>query len=67
MTGWGIIGGFGAGSKFMWDVMGGLGYAFTESSSIVAGYRGLGVDYRNDGFVFDVIQHGPIIGAVFKF
>ena len=67
LTGWGIVGGFGAGSKFMWDVMGGLGYAFTESSSIVVGYRGLGVDYHNDGFIFDVIQHGPIIGAVFKF
>lgn len=67
LDGLGIIGGFGTGSKLMWDAMGGLGYAFTESSSIVIGYRGLSVDSRNDGFVFDVTQHGPIIGAVFKF
>jgi hypothetical protein len=34
--------------------------------SLVAGYRGLGVDYENNGFVFDVVQHGPILGAVFR-
>jgi hypothetical protein len=67
LTGWGIIGGFGAGSEFMWDVMGGIGYSFTPKSSIIAGYRALSVDYKNDGFVFDVVQSGPIIGAVFNF
>ena len=67
LTGWGIVGGFDAGSKLMWDVMGGVGYAFTPSSSMVVGYRALSVDYRHDGFVFDVVQDGPIIGAVFKF
>jgi hypothetical protein len=67
LTGWGMIGGFGVSSDFMWDVMGAVGYQFTEGFSVVAGYRGMGVDYHKDGFVFDVIQHGPMIGAVFQF
>lgn len=67
ITGWGLIGGFDVSSKFMWDVMGGLGYAPSDGFSIVAGYRGVGVDYRNDGFVYDVVQHGPMLGFVFNF
>ena len=67
LTSWGMIGGFGVSSEFTWDVMGGLGYQATDSFSLVAGYRAMGVDYRNDGFVFDVTQDGPILGAVFRF
>lgn len=67
ITGWGLIGGFGAGSDISWDVMGGLGYQWTEQFSTVAGYRALGVDYDNDGFVYDVIQSGVILGAVISF
>lgn len=67
VTGWGLVGGFGVSSKFMWDVMAGLGYAPSENFSIVAGYRGLGVDYSDDGFVYDVVQHGPLLGFVFNF
>ena len=62
-----MIGGFGVSSDFTWDVMGGLGYEVSDSISLVAGYRGLGVDYKHDGFVFDVVQDGPILGAVFRF
>ncbi len=65
LTGWGMIGG--GGSDFMWDVMGGIGYSFSDSFSTVAGYRALGVDYSNDGFVYDVVQDGPILGFVFRF
>jgi hypothetical protein len=36
--------------------MGGLGYEFTETTSVVIGYRAMSVDYSNDGFVFDVVQ-----------
>lgn len=67
ISGWGLIGGFDISSKFMWDVMAGVGYAPNESFSILAGYRGVGVDYRNDGFVYDVVQHGPLLGFVFNF
>lgn len=67
LTGWGMIGGFGVSSDLMWDVMGGVGYSFSDSFSVVAGYRALGVDYKNDGFVYDVVQDGPILGGVFRF
>lgn len=67
LTGWALIGGFGAASDFSWDVLGAIGYQWTQSLSIAGGYRAVGVDYRGDGFTFDVIEHGPIIGAVVRF
>lgn len=67
LASWAMIGGFGVSSDLTWDVMGGLGYNARDSISFVAGYRGLGVDYENDGFVFDIVQHGPILGAAFRF
>jgi hypothetical protein len=67
LTGWAMAGGFGASSDFMWDLWGGAGYQFNNRFSAVLGYRGMGVDYENDGFVFDVIQHGPVIGGVVRF
>ena len=67
LTGWGMIGGFGAGSDITWDVLGGVGYQWSDRFSIVAGYRALAVDYEDDGFVYDVIQQGPILGAVIRF
>jgi hypothetical protein len=33
----------------------------------VAGYRALGVDYSHDGFVYDVVQKGPILGLMVQF
>ena len=67
LTGWGMAGGFGVGSDFGWDVMGGLGYKWTERFSTVLGYRAVGVDYEEDGFVYDVIQSGAVLGAVVSF
>jgi hypothetical protein len=67
VSGWGMVGGFGVSSDFMWDVLGAIGYEFSDSFSLVAGYRAMGVDYENDGFVYDVVQKGPIVGAVFRF
>lgn len=66
-TGWGMVGGFGIGSDFNWDVMGGVGYEWTDHFSTVLGYRALGVDYEDDGFVYDVVQQGVALGAVFNF
>jgi hypothetical protein len=44
------------------DVAAAIGYRFNDRVSAVAGYRALGVDYSNDdGFVFDVVQQGPIL------
>ena len=67
LEGWGIIGGSNAGSKFMWDAFGGARYNVTDWFSVMAGYRGTGTDYKNGGFVYDVVLHGPIFFAVFEF
>lgn len=65
MTTWGFAG---AGeSDFVWDVMGGVGYNFTPRASGFLGYRANGVDYRDGAFVYDVVQHGPVAGIVFRF
>ncbi|MDC7741219.1 DUF481 domain-containing protein [Rhizobium binxianense] len=65
LTGWGLVGAGGA--DVDWDVALGLGYKFNDTFSAVAGYRALGVDYDNDGFVFDVVQQGPIVGVAIRF
>lgn len=65
LTGWGLIGAGGA--DLDWDVAAAIGYRFSDTVSAVAGYRALGVDYSNDGFVFDVVQQGPILGLVLRF
>lgn len=67
LDGWGMIGGFGAASKVTWDVMADVGYHWNDRLSFAVGYRALGVDYSNDGFVYDVVQHGPFLGTVVKF
>ena len=67
LTGWAMIGGFGAASDLTWDLMGGAGYAFNDRWSIVGGYRALSVDYENDGFLFDVVEHGPFLGVRIAF
>ena len=67
LTSWGMIGGFGVSSDFTWDVMAALGYDVHDKISMIGGYRALGVDYSNGSFLFDVVQHGPILGAVFRF
>lgn len=67
VNGWGMIGGFGASSEITWDVLAGVGYQWNDWLSINVGYRALGVNYDHDGFVYDVVQHGPVLGAVMKF
>lgn len=65
LTGWGLVGKGQA--KVEWDVMAGLGYAFDQRLSAVAGYRALGVNYNRSGFAYDVVQQGPMMGLVFRF
>lgn len=64
---WGMVGGFGVGSDMMWDVMAGAGYSFTEHFDVFAGYRAVSVDYSDDGFVYDMVQQGPVMAGVFRF
>lgn len=65
LTGWGFIGAGGA--NLDWDVAAAIGYRFSDTISATAGYRALGVDYSNDGFVFDAVQQGPVLGLVVRF
>lgn len=65
LTGWGLVGGGGA--DFDWDVALGLGYNFNDRISGIVGYRALGVDYSDNGFLFDAVQQGPILGLAVKF
>ena len=67
LSGWAMIGGFGAASKIDWDVFGGVGYEFRKKMSILVGYRAIGVDYEGDDLIFNVIQHGPMVGSVIDF
>jgi len=67
ITSFSHVGGFGVGSHLTWDTFGALGYQFNESISAVAGYRHLEVDYKHDGFVFDVELSGPVIGMTIRF
>ena len=61
----GFVGG--GGSRYLWDVFGGVGYAFNNSITAFAGYRAMKVDYRRGGFVFNALQHGPVLGFQSRF
>ncbi|WMS43799.1 hypothetical protein RDV64_05220 [Acuticoccus sp. MNP-M23] len=65
LTGTALAGG--GSSAFAWDVLGGLSYDVGDNFSATIGYRGLGVDYDDDGFEFDMKMHGPMIGATLRF
>jgi hypothetical protein len=67
LSGWAFVGGFGVSSDFMWDAMGGLGYRIDEHKSFFVGYRAVDVEFKNDGFVYDVTQMGPVLGGVIRF
>ncbi|WP_442204645.1 hypothetical protein [Rhizobium sp. RAF56] len=64
-TGWGLVGGGGA--DVDWDVGAGLGYKFNNTFSAEVGYRAMGVNYRDNGFVYDVVLQGPTVGLSIHF
>src|SRR5215211_4316645 len=57
----GEIGGFGVGADLMWEVEAAVGINLTRSIFTEVGYRALGIDYENDGLLFDAVMHGPQI------
>jgi hypothetical protein len=71
----GDVGGFGAGSQFSWQAVGGYTWDFGVWNNItfsgVIGYRALYVDYeRGSGrtrFEYDMLEHGPIVGLSMRF
>ncbi|MBE9549136.1 MAG: hypothetical protein IMF09_06965 [Proteobacteria bacterium] len=61
------IGGFGVGSDFAWQAAVAANYQFSERVSFLLAYRYLDMDYDDNGFVFDVVTSGPILGVSFSF
>lgn len=57
----GEVGG-GAESDFNWEAMALLGYHINQNWDLGLAYRGIGIDYENDGFLYDVTMHGPMLG-----
>jgi hypothetical protein len=63
----GDIGGFGVSSDLTWQGLAAVGYHISDSASVAFGYRGLGVDYSQGDFGYDVISHGLLLGFEYKF
>lgn len=65
------VGGFGAGSDFVWHLFPTVGVRVGKRSSLEFGYRFLHTNYKsgdgNDLFKFDVLMQGPVIGSTIKF
>ena len=56
----------GGGSRHQWDVYGGAGYAFNKNWLAFLGYRAFKIDYRDGDFIYDVLQHGPLLGVQYR-
>lgn len=56
------IGGFGIESDFTWQLTLTAGYALTDNTEFLVGYRHLDVDYKNGGFGYDVATSGFGLG-----
>ena len=67
LAGYGDVGGGGIASDHTFQLYGGVGYKFKDWFSAELGYRYLEVDYKDDGFVYDVSMHGLTLGARFRF
>jgi hypothetical protein len=71
----GDVGGFGVGSDFSWQAVGGYIFDFATRGgttySGVIGYRALAADYSQGAgrrlYEFDIVQHGPVLGLSIRF
>jgi len=55
------------GSTFVGDLYAGVGYQFNKKWDAFAGYRVQYVNYENGSFIYDITQHGPLLGVAAKF
>ncbi|MBW2236914.1 MAG: hypothetical protein JRG85_16150 [Deltaproteobacteria bacterium] len=64
----GDVGGFGIGSAadVTWQALGVVGWRIGESWSLQLGYRAIGVDLDRGVNSLDLVAHGPILGAVWR-
>jgi hypothetical protein len=63
----GDVGGFGVGSDLTWSLVGSIQYHVSRHVSVGGGYRALDIDYMQGSGGLDVLMHGPLLGAVFRF
>jgi hypothetical protein len=61
------IGGFGVGSDLSWQASAGFGCHLSERLYTEVVYRALSMDYDKDGFVYDMVTHGPEISLGLAF
>lgn len=61
------IGGFGVSSDLTWQALAAFGYHISDSASVAIGYRGIGTDYEDGDFGYDVVSHGLLLGFEYKF
>lgn len=61
------IGGFGIESDLTWQAYVALGYRLCDKSALSIGYRGLGTDFADGGFAYDVVSHGLLLGYEYSF
>jgi hypothetical protein len=65
----GDIGGFGISdaSDSTWSLLAALGYELNERTTLLVGYRALGIDYDEGLFEYDVTMSGPFVGLAIRF
>ena len=56
----------GGGSKFTYQLFGGVGFKVCDRGSLIGGYRYLRVNYDKNNFLFDGSLSGPIVGVSFR-
>ncbi len=56
----------GGGSKFTYQLFGGVGIGLGKRTSLIGGYRDLHVNYDKGNFLFDMSLAGPIFGVSFR-
>lgn len=55
------------GSRFYGDIYAGGTYRINPKWDVFAGYRALRVKRKNDGFLYDITQQGPLFGVAARF
>jgi hypothetical protein len=63
----GDVGGFGVGSDLTWNLVGSVQYQVSRRVALEGGYRAMDIDYAQGSGGLDVLMHGPLLGAVFRF
>ncbi len=67
LNGYADVGGFGINSDLTWQFYGGGGYNFNNWLTAYFEYRYLSTQHEDGGFVYDIVQEGPVLGVGIRF